>query len=163
MASLLPGGTGAMAPARRFQLPPLWGLDAPTPKKELQSGYFFAVRNPDLSPEWLESITPAPVVNWCWPHGAVGTWLPQTAESQQPLAPPRPHGHPPKEDTVDAVRPPRNLHSIKKKKKNVINRGLMKFRSCRHQPYASNMHSTVGASVMQLQVSARLISYQKKV
>lgn len=57
-----------------------------------------------------------------------------------------PQLHPCQGRTLDAVRTPGNSQPIK----GIFffknhNKGLMKFRSCRQQPYASNMLGTVGA------------------
>ena len=63
------------------QLPPGTRAGCSNTQEELQV-VIFAIRNPDLSPQWLESFTPAPAVNVYSQRGAVGTRLPRTAESR---------------------------------------------------------------------------------
>lgn len=75
--------------------------------------------------------------------------------------PSRAHIQPAQKASAGATEPPGGLYTIKGIFK-ITNKGLMKFGSCRHQPYASDTHGAVGAVAAQLQVPARLINRQKK-
>lgn len=71
------------------------------------------------------------------------------------------HIQPAQKPSASATEPPQGLYTIKGIFK-ITNKGLMKFGSCRHQPYASDTHGAAGAVAAQLQVPARLINQQKK-